>query len=218
MNRDLLIYGAGGAGRELAFFLSLDKNPKTAWKVKGFIDDTRKLQGKIVNGIPVLGGFEYLKNYSGNLTVTVVDKPALRRKLIQKIQKYKNIHFPVVLNSISVVSPFVEWGEGCIIASTHNVLSVNMKLGEFVYIHGANRIGHDVVIGDYSTIFTGILFGGGVSVGSGCVIGSGAVILPKVKIGNGSIIGGGSVVTRDIPSNVVASGVPAEVIKTIKAR
>jgi sugar O-acyltransferase (sialic acid O-acetyltransferase NeuD family) len=215
MSRDLLIYGAGGAGRDLAFFLSLDKNPETAWRIKGFIDDTECLQGQIVNGIPVLGGFKCLKNYKGNIAVTIVENPAVRRNLILKIKKNSKIRFPVLINSTSIISPFVEWCEGCVV-SAHTSISVDVKLGNFVYILSANRIGHDVVIGDYTAVFNGTLFGGGVSVGSGCVIGAGAILLPKREIGDGSIIGAGSVVVEDIPPNVVAAGVPAKVIKKIK--
>lgn len=40
-------------------------------------------------------------------------------------------------------------------------------------------------------------------------------ILPGVTIGDNSIIGAGSVVTRDIPSNVIAFGHPAEVQREI---
>jgi sugar O-acyltransferase (sialic acid O-acetyltransferase NeuD family) len=217
MSRNLLIYGAGGAGRELGFYLSLDKNPETAWKVKGFIDDTEHLQGQKVNGIPVLGGLGYLKNFKGDVAVTIVENPVVRRNLILKIKKNKNITFPVIISGVaSIISPFIEWGEGCVINSTHNVIAVNVKLGNFVYTQGANSIGHDVVIGDYTTIFTGIILGGGVSLGSDCVIGSGTVILPKIKIGDGSIIVGGSVVSKDIPSKVVAAGVPAKILRKIK--
>jgi acetyltransferase-like isoleucine patch superfamily enzyme len=42
-------------------------------------------------------------------------------------------------------------------------------------------------------------------------IGAGAIILPGVRIGDHSIIGAGSVVTRDIPPNSVAYGIPAQV-------
>lgn len=215
MSREILIYGAGGAGRDLAFGLSLDNNPKTAWKVGGFIDDTPKLWGKRVNGVPVLGGFEYLKEFSGNLAVTIVNNPIKRRELIKKIKENSNIKFPVIKSSQSIFSPFVKWGEGCIVAMPGNVLTVNVKLGKFVYINAGNRKGHDVVIGDYTTIYTVVAVGGGVTVGNYCVIGTGAIILPKVKIGGGSIIGAGTVVSKNIPSKVVAAGVPAKIIRRI---
>jgi acetyltransferase-like isoleucine patch superfamily enzyme len=46
-------------------------------------------------------------------------------------------------------------------------------------------------------------------------IGSNSSILPGVKIGENSIIGAGSVVTKDIPKNVIAAGIPATPIKAI---
>jgi len=44
-------------------------------------------------------------------------------------------------------------------------------------------------------------------------IGESVSILPGVKIGKGSIIGANSVVTKDIPENVIAVGIPAVPIK-----
>jgi acetyltransferase-like isoleucine patch superfamily enzyme len=44
-------------------------------------------------------------------------------------------------------------------------------------------------------------------------IGAGTVITAGVTIGKGSIIAAGAVVTNNIPSYVVAGGVPAKVIK-----
>ena len=44
-------------------------------------------------------------------------------------------------------------------------------------------------------------------------IGVGVIILSGVRIGKGAVIGAGSVVTSDIPDNVVATGVPARVVK-----
>jgi len=41
------------------------------------------------------------------------------------------------------------------------------------------------------------------------------IVLPNVKIGRGSVIGAGSVVTRDVPTMVVAAGIPASPIKAV---
>lgn len=43
----------------------------------------------------------------------------------------------------------------------------------------------------------------------GASIGSGAVILAGVTIGEGAMVGAGAVVTRDVPPNTIAKGVPA---------
>lgn len=44
-------------------------------------------------------------------------------------------------------------------------------------------------------------------------LGEGVVVMPGVTIGENSIIGANSVVTKDIPENSIACGVPAKVIK-----
>lgn len=51
-------------------------------------------------------------------------------------------------------------------------------------------------------------------IGDDVYIGNNVTILPGVNIGNKVLIGAGAVVTRDIPDNSVAVGVPAKVIKT----
>lgn len=56
---------------------------------------------------------------------------------------------------------------------------------------------------------------GKVSIGNNVYIGRDVTILKGVTIGDNCIIGLGSIVTKDIPSNSVACGVPAKVICTI---
>lgn len=54
-----------------------------------------------------------------------------------------------------------------------------------------------------------------VTIGSDCWFGANAVICPGVTIGDNCVIGAGSVVTRSIPANSFAAGVPARVIRPI---
>lgn len=56
---------------------------------------------------------------------------------------------------------------------------------------------------------------GRIEVGNNVHIGINATILPGVTIGDNVVIGVGSVVTKDIPSNSVAAGIPARVIETL---
>ena len=52
-------------------------------------------------------------------------------------------------------------------------------------------------------------------IGNNVHIGVNSIIMPGVTIGNNVIIGCGAVVTKDIPDNSVAVGVPARVIETV---
>lgn len=57
---------------------------------------------------------------------------------------------------------------------------------------------------------------GNVRIGNNVFIGVKSVIMPGVTIGDNVIIGAMSLVTKDIPSNVIAFGQPAKVIKPIE--
>ena len=56
---------------------------------------------------------------------------------------------------------------------------------------------------------------GKIVIGDNVHIGLDSVIMPGVTIGNNVIIGCGAIVTKDIPDNSIAVGVPARVISSI---
>lgn len=53
---------------------------------------------------------------------------------------------------------------------------------------------------------------GPIVIEEGAWLGFGCVVLSGVRIGKGAAVGAGSVVTRDIPDNAIANGVPARVV------
>lgn len=46
-------------------------------------------------------------------------------------------------------------------------------------------------------------------------IGAGAIILPGVTVGENAIVAAGAVVTKDVPDNTIAAGVPAKILRNI---
>jgi len=56
---------------------------------------------------------------------------------------------------------------------------------------------------------------GKITIGDNVHSGWNAIIMPNVHIGNNVVIGAGAVVTKDIPDNSVAVGIPARVIESI---
>lgn len=57
---------------------------------------------------------------------------------------------------------------------------------------------------------------GRITLGNNVFLGNRVVVLPNVKIGDNVVIGAGSIVTRDIPSNSVAAGVPCKVVRSLE--
>ena len=55
-----------------------------------------------------------------------------------------------------------------------------------------------------------------IKIGNNVHIGINSIIMPGITIGNNVIIGCGAIVTKDIPSNSVAAGVPCRVIRSLE--
>lgn len=64
----------------------------------------------------------------------------------------------------------------------------------------------------------GLCYARPVHIGDNCWFGANVVVCPGVTIGNGCVIGAGSVVTKDIPDNSFAAGVPCRVVREITER
>ena len=80
---------------------------------------------------------------------------------------------------------------------------------------GVSFVNHDIIHWMLEKKFKSSLFPqnkGCIEVGDNVMIGAKSTILPNVRIGSNVIIGAGSIVTKDIPDNSVAAGVPCRVI------
>lgn len=90
-----------------------------------------------------------------------------------------------------------------------------ITLGENVHItDGVKFITHDGGTLLYRKQIPDLEITKPITVGNDVYIGNNVILLPGVKIGNNVVIGAGAVVTKDIPDNSVAVGVPARVIKS----
>ncbi len=81
-------------------------------------------------------------------------------------------------------------------------------VGEFVSIRDAN---HGIARGEL--VCSQPHDAKPIHIGSDVWVGRGACILPGVTIGDGAIIGANSIVTKDVPANCIAAGIPAKVIR-----
>lgn len=94
-------------------------------------------------------------------------------------------------------------------------------IGAFTYINAKSGVAVEdfVQIGSHCSIYSVSTIDekeGPVVLKKNCKIGSHSVIMPGVTIGENSIIGAFSFVNKDIPSNVIAFGVPAKVKRKVR--
>lgn len=92
-----------------------------------------------------------------------------------------------------------------------------ITIGDNVHITaGVSILTHDGRFWFFSQLYReAIPSRAAVRIGNNVYIGQNAMILRGVTIGDNVLIGAGSVVTKDIPSNSIAVGVPARVIMTV---
>ena len=87
-----------------------------------------------------------------------------------------------------------------------------------IWIDDGALIGHNVVLAtlghDLSPKTRHGMTPRPIRIGRKAWIGAGAILLPGVTIGDGAIVAAGAAVTRDVPENTVAGGVPARILKT----
>jgi acetyltransferase-like isoleucine patch superfamily enzyme len=95
-------------------------------------------------------------------------------------------------------------------------------IGAFTYINAKNGVTVEdhVQIGSHCAVYSVSTIddkGGPVVLKTNCKIGSHSVIMPGVTVGRNSIVGAFSFVNRDIPDDVLAYGVPVQVIRPLAA-
>ena len=96
------------------------------------------------------------------------------------------------------------------------MLSAGAIIRGNVIINTGASVDHDCLIDEGAHICPGVRLAGNVSVGRGTWVGIGSTVIQKVSIGQESVIGAASLVLKDIPSGVVAYGVPAKVIRKVE--
>jgi acetyltransferase-like isoleucine patch superfamily enzyme len=104
----------------------------------------------------------------------------------------------------------VYFGRGChVVVRSALTIGDNCLFGEMVSIHDEN---HVFGRGPEPIASRG-LAAAPIVVGNNVWVGAKATILQGVRIGDNAVIGANAVVTRDVPANTVAVGIPARVIR-----
>lgn len=202
----VLIYGAGGFGREIAAWIRTDAAANI--RPVGFIDDAGPTPE--CAGLPVGSLAEMAKLHPGAGVILALGDGGSRRAAAERIHAAGLTSRGFVHSSV-LVGERVEIGEGSLILPG-SILTCDIRIGAFVVVNCSCNIGHDVEVGSYSSLLGNNSLNGNVTIGEFVTIGSRATIHPGKRVGDNSTVGIGSVVIRSVRANVTVFGAPAKIL------
>jgi sugar O-acyltransferase (sialic acid O-acetyltransferase NeuD family) len=207
--KDLVILGAGGHAREILQCVLAINHLSPTWNFLGFLDDFPV--SAEVAGFSVLGPSSWLHGRDCNVVVAV-GSPALRRRLVVRIQGVASVKFATLIHPSAVIGSSVSIGPGCMI-SAGAILTADVVLGQHVIVNTGSVVSHDSRVADFCTIAPMSCLCGGVSMAEGAELGAGVTITPGITLGEWSMVGAGTTVIRDVLPNETVVGSPNRVIK-----
>jgi sugar O-acyltransferase (sialic acid O-acetyltransferase NeuD family) len=207
--RDIAIVGAGGFAREVEMLIAQINDRNDRWNHIGFFDDFQHV-GKSIGNSKIIGTITDLKNIDNLWIVIAIADPKTKKRIIQEIG-FK-CHFATLVHPDVLIGERVKIGEGTIICAG-NIITTDITFGKHVTLNLGCTVGHDTVIEDFCSFMPSVNISGEVLIQESVYVGTGATIINQVEIGSNSIIGAGAVVSKSIPSNCTAVGLPAKPIK-----
>jgi len=210
----LIIVGASSFGREIESWLERVPPESRDWFIGGYVDDNPNTRGVIdfPSSYELLGTIDDTEFLDDDLCVIAIAEPKYKRNVVAKLKG--RVKFFTFISSDSIIGKFNIIGEGVVICPG-TIVTTNVKIGSFVTVNNSCNIGHDVVVGSYSSLMGSVTLSGGVSLGNDVYLGSKSTVTPNISIASGSKIGTGSVVIRSFKEPAVIFGNPAKIIKSI---
>lgn len=202
----LVVVGAGGHA------VSVANVARSAGYVVACFVDTQKAGGRLLEQ-PIIASVDDLEDVGRYVfCIAVGDNAARERVYVELSARHGGLVFPPLIHASAVVSDFVAVGEGSVLMPLA-VVGPNSRVGRFCIVNTRASIDHDCTLADYASLAPGVVTGGSVHIGVRSAISLGAAIKHGIRVGGDSVVGACSYVNQDLPSNQVAYGTPAKVIR-----
>lgn len=211
--RSIVIFGAGGLGREVLLLLTQLNAAGANWDVRGFYDD-QPPAALTVAGLPYLGTSADLNQTAEPLAVAVaVGSGASRAAVVARLTS-PWLSFPVLVHPGvgAAAQQRLTLGAGCLLQQGC-ILTCDITLGRFVLLNLGCTIGHDAVLEDFCSLMPHANVGGAAHLEAGVYLGTNATVIHAVRVGAGTTVGAGAVVVRTLPAGITAVGVPAKEVR-----
>jgi len=208
---EILILGAGGHAWVVAdIFLRAQKEGASV-RLIGCLDDDSRLHGSKILGVEVVGSLNMVKEISHDGVVVAIGSNRIRSQVYKRLQD-QGEKFVQAVHPSAIISPDVKIGAGSMICGGV-IVNPGTVIGQNVIVNTGSTIDHHNKIGNHVHIAPGVHTGGETEIGEGTLVGIGSIIMPRCSVGSWSIVGAGSLVHKNLPGNIVAFGVPANIVR-----
>ncbi len=200
-----VVFGAGGFARELLGWIAncgLAKRERFA--VAAWISESNDV-GSTVHGIPVIAADDWTD--PPPRYVISVSNPDQKKRIALAMAE-RGWQPEIFIHDGAAVGLSPKIGAGTIICPSCRI-STDATIGDHVLVNSGSGVGHDAVVGSYSSLLGAVSVNGNVTVGEGVLLGAGSMIYPGKQVGDGAKIGLGSVVLRNVPAGATMFGNPA---------
>jgi sugar O-acyltransferase (sialic acid O-acetyltransferase NeuD family) len=189
----IFVFGSGLWARELAVHFQL------FWEGVEvlFVDDSGSAEDTIT-----VARYRKEVGRNGDFSVMGTGKPRIRAKMEKEIVE----PFLTFIHPNALV--YGEAGPGTLVMQ-FSIVAPRARLGRHVLVITNSTVGHDAVLEDLVVVSPNVTIGGGARLGRNVFVGMGASIHEGLTVGERSFVGMGAAVTKNVPSAVVAKGVPA---------
>ncbi|MBT3315396.1 MAG: acetyltransferase [Anaerolineae bacterium] len=212
---NILILGAGGHAKVIVDIVEQEGK----YNLVGIIDQNLAEKEPLLS-YPLLGKEEDLpkliKEHAIKGIIIAIGDNFIRSKAANRLnESYSGLSFPTTIHPKTAIAKDVKISEGTVIMAGVSV-NPGSTLGNFCILNTNSILDHDSSLGDFSSLAPGVTVGGDCNIGNYSAIGIGATLLHGIKIGEHSVIGAASLVSKEIPPNTIAYGLPAKEIRTRK--
>lgn len=210
--KKIAIIGAGGFGREVKMLIDQINAVLPRYEFIGYYDDGKE-KGISINNFPILGKVSDLNEVTEEISVALaLGNPVYKKNVVALIDNPKVTFETLIHPNVLIGNDEVSIGKGTVICAG-NIITCNVEIKDYVTINLACTIGHDTILENFVSMMPGVNVSGEVTLEEAVYVGTGAKIINQVSVGKNTTIGAGAVVSKTIPENCTAVGIPAKPIK-----
>ena len=212
--KNIVILGAGGFAKEVAFLIEEINLKSNSWSILGFIVDDKQKVRTQHGKYKIYSTDEWLLKVDKEINVAIGSGDTrLISKLTTKFRSNENLIFPNLIHPNAIGDwERIKFGVGNIVCAG-NIFTTDITVGSYNIFNLSCTVGHDTEIGDCNVFNPTVNISGGVRIGSNILVGTGSQILQYLSICSDSTIGAGAVVTKDVKESGVYIGIPAKRLK-----